>query len=178
MLLYMLSSWRMYEMHPALSLKALGVTSPQSLYKICRVYLKEHIFCSDPGLIPNRKRQKRPSNVGAVTPGTCWCSLTCPELGSINGSPPSPTSHLHLFLPMPPPSSLFTGMEQRRLHIPCSSDTEAPGSRLLHGRPTSLMVGLPCAIFFFLLGAHYRCSSELLRWPTVAPTPAPLASCA
>jgi hypothetical protein len=36
--------------------------SSQVLYTICRVYIKEQIFCSDPGPNPNRKCQKRSSN--------------------------------------------------------------------------------------------------------------------
>jgi hypothetical protein len=47
---------------------------------------------TDQGPIPNRKRQKWPPNVDTLPPATCWCSLACPELCSINGSPPSPFS--------------------------------------------------------------------------------------
>jgi hypothetical protein len=61
--------------------------SPQALYKICRVYIKEDISCSNLGPIPNRKGRKLPPIVSTATSATCWYSLTCPEHGSINGSP-------------------------------------------------------------------------------------------
>jgi hypothetical protein len=37
--------------------------SPQVLYLICRVYIKEQILCSDPGSISKEKCQKWASKV-------------------------------------------------------------------------------------------------------------------
>jgi hypothetical protein len=86
--------------------------SPQVLNKICSVYIKEHIFCSDPGPIPNRKGRKLPCNIGTVTPATAHCHLTCLELCSINGS----TSPLSL----PPPGRPLSPSQQLAplLHLP------------------------------------------------------------
>jgi hypothetical protein len=61
--------------------------SPQSLYTICRLYIKEDILCSNQDPIPSRKCQNTSSKVVTVAPATCCSLLTFLELGSINGSP-------------------------------------------------------------------------------------------
>jgi hypothetical protein len=54
--------------------------SPQALYKICRVYIKEDIFYSDQGPILKGKCQKWPPKINIFPPATALCCLTCPEL--------------------------------------------------------------------------------------------------
>jgi hypothetical protein len=49
-------------------------------------------LCSNQDPIPSGKCQNTSSKVVTAALATSWCSLTCPELGSINGSPPSPFS--------------------------------------------------------------------------------------
>jgi hypothetical protein len=67
--------------------------STQVLYKICRVYIKEDILCSNQDPIPSRKCQNTLPKVVTFAPATAHCCLTCPELCSINGSThPSPFS--------------------------------------------------------------------------------------
>jgi hypothetical protein len=61
--------------------------SPQSLYTICRLYIKEDILCINQDPIPSRKCQNTPSKVVSVAPATCCSLLTFLELGSKNGSP-------------------------------------------------------------------------------------------
>ena len=60
--------------------------SPQVLYTIYRVYIKEQIFCSDPGPIPNRKCQNWASKVVLPSPAS---RLSCAELCSM---PPMSTN--------------------------------------------------------------------------------------
>jgi hypothetical protein len=122
--------------------------SPPVMYKICRVYIKEDILCSDQGLIPKGKRQKWPPNVDIFPPATIHCHLTCPDLCSINGSPPSPFSHTPLpsllcsaeqgapppspRCPLPPLSLSSTGSSLPWLQRPspaascCSREEEEP----------------------------------------------------
>jgi hypothetical protein len=99
--------------------------SPQALYKICRVYMKEDIFYSDQGPIPKGKRQKWPPNVDIFPSATAHCHLTCPALCSINGSPPSPFSHTPL------PSLL------------CSAEQGAPSSSRWRP-PPDIAISPPC----------------------------------
>ena len=101
--------------------------STQSLYTICRVYIKEQIFCSDPGPIPNRKGRKLPPNAGTVTPATCWCSLPCPEL-QLNKWQPTLSS----FSPTPPPCPATP----RPPALAPSSASHEQGAFLLPGKTT------------------------------------------
>jgi hypothetical protein len=86
--------------------------SPQVLYKICRVYIKEDISYSNLDPIPRGKRRKGAPKVALPSPTTCWCSLTYPELGSINGSP-----CLLLLPPRHPPSP---SLQQQAEHLSSS----------------------------------------------------------
>jgi hypothetical protein len=115
--------------------------SPQVLYNIFRVYIKEDIFYSDQGLIPKGKRQKWPPNVDIFPPATAHFHLTCPELCSINGSPSSPFSHTPL------PSLL------------CSAEQGTP--------PSSPWRPLPshgCIPSLHLLARPLLCSLAWRRW--------------
>jgi hypothetical protein len=103
----------------------LVLESPLVLYKICRVYIKEDISYSNLDPIPRGKQRKWAPKVALPSPTTCWCSLTCPELGSINGSSLSPFSHTPL------PSRL------------CSAEQGAPPSSPWRP-PTSMVVSPPC----------------------------------
>jgi hypothetical protein len=107
-------------------------------------------LCSNQDLNPNRKGQKRPPNVDPVTPATCWCSLPCPELGSINGSTCSPFSSTPL--PIPGSSSSPTPV------FFLGAGTRFP---LLHFFKPATMASLPHATGHFLhLLPH---ASSLLR---------------
>jgi hypothetical protein len=99
------------------------------LYKIYRVYIKEDTFYSNLDPIPSRKRQKWPPNVDTFAPATCWCSLTCPEFGSINGSPLPPSS--------PPRHSPSPSRQQQAEHLSATS-SRAP---LLLAPTSSMAVG-------------------------------------
>jgi hypothetical protein len=104
--------------------------SPQVMYKICRVYIKEDISYSNLDPIPRGKRRKWAPKVALPSPAICWCSLTCPELGTINGSPPSPFPSLfwlsrellllpHGALPQPWPSPLPAPPSPTPSLLPC-----------------------------------------------------------
>jgi hypothetical protein len=98
--------------------------SPQSLYTIYRVYIKEDISCSGQGPIPRGRRQKWPPNVHTFPPATCWCSLTCAELCSTNGSTSSSPLPTPLFL-------LPSGSAQEHPLLPMASlspATSSPGT--------------------------------------------------
>jgi hypothetical protein len=60
--------------------------SPQVLYTICRVYIKEDILCSDQGSIPKGKCQNWASKVVLPSPAS---RLSCAELCSM---PPMSTN--------------------------------------------------------------------------------------
>jgi hypothetical protein len=84
--------------------------SPQSLYTIYRVYIKEDISCSGQGPIPRGRPKKWPPNIHTFPPATCWCSLTCAELCSINGSTSSS--------PLPTPLFLLPSGSAQEHHLP------------------------------------------------------------
>jgi hypothetical protein len=117
--------------------------SPQVLYTICRVYIKEQIFCSDLGPIPNRKGRKLPPNAGTITPATCWCSLPCPELGSINGST-SPSPFLPHAISLLSLASVGASSGSSQAQSPSSPRR---GRHFSHGRAHHLpgQVGLLCS---------------------------------
>jgi hypothetical protein len=70
------------------------------MYNICRVYNKEHILCSDPGLNPNRKCQKHLSKVVVSSPAS---SLTCQSSAAMLPTPPMVEARSLLFIPRAPP---------------------------------------------------------------------------
>jgi hypothetical protein len=76
--------------------------SPQVLYTICRVYIKEQIFCSDPGSIPKGKYQNWTSKV--ILPSHA-SRLICAELCSCRPCPPMAEAAPPLFIPCWAPDS-------------------------------------------------------------------------
>jgi hypothetical protein len=103
----------------------------QYLYTICRVYIKEQIFCSDPGPNPNRKCQNWVSKVVLPSPAS---RLSCAELCSMppmstNGcserlfkwQPTCPAPFLpHAVLPLPHDSSKLLPWPSFPSSAPCS----------------------------------------------------------
>jgi hypothetical protein len=61
-------------------------------------------LCSNQDSKTSRKCQNTPPKVVNVAPATYCSWLTCPELGSINGSPPSPFSLTPFLLSFPKPA--------------------------------------------------------------------------
>jgi hypothetical protein len=118
--------------------------SPQVLYMICRVYIKEDILCSNLDPIPRGKRQKRPPNVGPITSTTAHSCLTCPELPLHLSSCPHPwitaaSAPPPLARPTP---ALWPAGGQRPLRG--SSPRSKPS---IHGKrptPSGSMTKLPC----------------------------------
>jgi hypothetical protein len=104
--------------------------SHQSLYKICRVYIKEDISCSGQGPIPRGRRQKWSPNVDTFPPATYWCSLTYTELCSINGSTSSSPLPTPLFL-------LPSGSAQEHPLLPMASLSPATSSPWTPPTPSS-----------------------------------------
>jgi hypothetical protein len=79
--------------------------SPQSLYKICRVYIKEYILCSNLDPILRGKRRKLPPNVDTITPATALCCLTYPDLLLYKWQQSALSFLPHAVLPLPHSSS-------------------------------------------------------------------------
>jgi hypothetical protein len=124
--------------------------SPQVLYKICRVYIKEDISYSNLYPIPRGKRRKGAPKVALPSPATCWCSLTYPELGSINGSP-CPLLLPHAILPLPhcnskPSTSLAPSHGRASLSLqpwPSAIQQRQPAVRA-HSRGRRLPLSMTC----------------------------------
>jgi hypothetical protein len=77
--------------------------SPQVLYKICIVYIKEDILCSDQGSIPKGKCQKWAPKVALPSPAS---RLTCAELCRPPPTPPMAEARSLLLYPKRPAPSL------------------------------------------------------------------------
>jgi hypothetical protein len=77
--------------------------SPQVLYKICRVYIKEDMLCSDQGLIPKGKCQKWAPKVALPSPAS---RLTCAELCRPPPTPLMAEARSLLLYPKQPAPSL------------------------------------------------------------------------
>jgi hypothetical protein len=121
--------------------------SPQSLYTICRLYIKEDILCSNQDPNPNRKGQKRPPNVGSVTPATAHCSLLSDISRALSPFKQLLSPMDHSSQPPPPLArpapALWPAGGQRPLRG--SSPRSKPS---IHGKrpmPSSSMTKLPCA---------------------------------
>jgi hypothetical protein len=161
--------------------------SPQSLYIICRLYIKEDILCSNQDPNPNRKGQKRPPNVGPVTPATSHCCLTCPKLSLHLSSCPHPwiTAAIPPPLARPAPALRPAG-GQRPLRG--SSPRSKPS---IHSKRPSRPAPWPSSPAHITLagflpqvssnrsqllsspsGRHSRCSPLPFSWPS-SPPPSP-----
>jgi hypothetical protein len=162
--------------------------SPQVLYTICRIYIKEQIFCSDPDPIPNKKGRKLPPNAGTVTPATCWCSLPCPELGSINGSPlpssspprhsPSPSQQLAPLLHLPWRGYPAVLWQPSSSSLPLAMAAASCHSAQLLGRSSVPAREVPAAPFFFPeKGRPTPLSAPFRAEPSSSPMAAQPSSC-
>ena len=98
--------------------------SPQSLYTICRLYIKEDILCSDQGSIPKEKCQTHPFKVALSSPASM---LTCQSSAACRPRPPMAAAST----PFKNGSTCPAPFLPHVVHNPSPCSTELPRHSLL-----------------------------------------------
>jgi hypothetical protein len=109
--------------------------SPQVLYTICRVYIKEQIFCSDPGSTPKGKYQNWTSKVVLPSPQADWYVQSSASAAPVRQWLKPPLLYLYRAEPLTRLSSHS---------LPCSSLQPSA----LFPWPSSSSIRRPCCFSF------------------------------